>query len=89
MSGVEQARTDPVFTGTFKKRVVTRVYGNSDWAGLYVDGKLIHQGHSIPPSYLDDFCSVLGTILEEAEYDAAWMDEVTTLPEHLEDVKLV
>lgn len=56
-----------------------------DWAGLYIDGKLVYEGHSI--DYRQVF-KHLNIDYSRKEADFEWMDEVGRLPENLSEVEL-
>lgn len=55
-----------------------------DWEGLYVDGKLRFENHSIRPYNI-------AQVLEDCEViscDEEWLEERGFLPENLGDVKI-
>lgn len=62
---------------------ITFVSGD-DWKGLYVDGKLVYENHSIPNYIVLD---KLGIDYDEIEADLDWLDKVGCLPEKLSQVK--
>ena len=63
---------------------VTIVYGD-DWEGLYVDGKLVAQNHSVSAiSALES----LGFSVNQKEVDYAWLLDEGNLPDSLSDVKM-
>lgn len=50
-----------------KEREIVFVHGDDgDWEGIYVDGKLLREDHSLEP---DDVLSVLGI-----DYEVHWID---------------
>jgi hypothetical protein len=55
-----------------------------DWQGLYINGKLVEQGHHIR---IDDLLQHLGIECREIHPDDDWLVERGSLPENLEDVK--
>ena len=63
---------------------VTYVQGD-DWEGVYIDGKLEIEGHSI------DFREVLdkmGVQVESISADCNWLHERGRLPDNLSEVKV-
>jgi hypothetical protein len=56
-----------------------------DWVGLYMDGELVYEGHSISPAYLAE---LLDADFERIWADDAWLYDVGTLPKNLEDVRV-
>jgi len=60
------------------------VYGD-DWEGLYIDGKLVTEGHAIT---VEEFAEIIGVEFNESFADIDWLQEEGSLPEKLEDVKL-
>ena len=63
---------------------VVIVHGD-DWVGVYVDGKLRYEGHSIRPEQL---LELLGINCRDFECDLDWLEEEGNLPKDLKDVKL-
>lgn len=57
-----------------------------DWVGVYIDGKLITQGHQINSREL---LRELGYFVEFFEPDYDWLDGEGSLPDDLQDVKLM
>lgn len=55
-----------------------------DWKGVYVDGKLFAEGHSIP---LDTLAEACGATLTRVECDDEWLSELGNLPAWLKDVQ--
>ena len=55
-----------------------------DWRGLYIDGKLVEEGHSMP---FDAICRHLGIDGAYMYADDEWLAERGSLPENLEDVR--
>ena len=55
-----------------------------DWEGLYIDGKLVEQGHHIR---IDDIFRHLRIKCQEIHPDDDWLVERGSLPENFEDVK--
>lgn len=60
--------------------MITFVEGD-DWRGIYVDGKLYHEGHSIPRSTIAE---LIGADMIYADLD--WLSEQGRLPQSLDDV---
>lgn len=56
-----------------------------DWCGLYINGKLATEGHSIDHG---EFCEAVGIVLVEKWADCKWLEDRGRLPEKLSDVKL-
>ena len=67
-----------------KKLQVTHVSGD-DWEGIYIDGKLVEEGHNVQ---LRDFAKHVGITLQEIEADLEWLEDEGSLPEVLLDVKV-
>jgi hypothetical protein len=64
---------------------VTYVVGN-DWEGLYVDGEIVNQGHTLR---LQDLAEALKIDLHTVEPDDEWLGKVGHLPQKLSKVKFV
>jgi hypothetical protein len=56
-----------------------------DWEGLYIDGKLETEGHSLSPS---DIFKVLDIRVTNHDLDDEWICEQGSLPENFDEVKL-
>lgn len=56
---------------------------DGDWTGLYRDGKLVAQGHTLSAS---ECLSALGIPFTSAEASEAWIQRVGQLPEDIKDV---
>lgn len=67
---------------TFPK--LTIVYGE-DWAGLYVDGDLYYEHHSIEPHHV---ANALGVQMNVVSVDDTWLNGLaqSNLPPRIEDV---
>lgn len=61
----------------------TRVLAG-DWEGLYIDGKLYAEGHSLRAS---DVLDALDIPTETVTVDEEWMEDEGQLPDSLKDVK--
>lgn len=61
---------------------VTYVYGD-DWDGVYIDGELRWEGHSISPMELLELVGIAPKSIT-ADYD--WLCEHANLPKLLKDV---
>lgn len=55
-----------------------------DWVGLYVDGKLVTEGHSLN---WNQVLSALGVPFDRFECDGEWIADNGTLPTKLGSVK--
>lgn len=60
---------------------ITFVYAD-DWVGIYIDGKLEHEGHSISPTMI---LTALGLKFNEVEANSNWLWH-EELPLCIEDV---
>lgn len=71
-----------------KQLKVVIVSNDDDWEGLYVDGKLYHQGHDIPNDVILEACNIE---IKKIVCDQDWLLEESDgrLPEKLSDVKVV
>ncbi|MGX9944892.1 hypothetical protein ACTG4Q_20735 [Bradyrhizobium denitrificans] len=59
-----------------------------DWVGVYVDGQLVTEGHSIRPLEMVEICIERKiTCAEGREVDVDWLHDRGDLPAKLEDVK--
>ena len=65
---------------------VVHVLGN-DWAGVYVNGELVAEGHSISPYDWEDVVKRLGHRMEQVEADPSWLESVGSLPAKLGHVQ--
>ena len=70
-----------------KKQVAGEVVivNGDDWKGVYIDGKLRYESHSIRP---EELLRLLGINCRDFECDLNWLEEEGNLPENLDDVKL-
>lgn len=55
-----------------------------DWNGLYVDGELMAENHSLRPT---DVLDALGIPYERVSCDQDWLEENGRLPQQLKEVK--
>lgn len=55
-----------------------------DWEGVYINGKLVTEGHHVR---IDELLQLLGIDGGQIYADDAWLAEQGSLPENLEDVK--
>lgn len=55
-----------------------------DWMGLYIDGELVYEGHSIEEETLLKY---VGVNCDSFWVDDNWITERGNLPSRLEDVK--
>ena len=63
---------------------VTFVSGD-DWQGLYIDGELKREGHSLAAR---DVLELLGVRCDYVTADQQWLEESGDLPRRLSDVVL-
>lgn len=63
---------------------LTLVSNGDDWEGLYVNGVLVHEDHSIR---LEDFATLLGFNLELVYVDQSWIERKGGLPNRLKEVR--
>jgi hypothetical protein len=54
-----------------------------DWEGLFIDGKLATEGHSIS---LYEFCKILGIKVDFKEVDDEYMYEMGSFPQNLDEI---
>lgn len=64
-------------------KTATIVQGD-DWVGVYVEGKLITEGHSVNAYEL---LNQLGYYVDSVEPDFDWLWDIGNLPVYLKDVK--
>lgn len=58
----------------------------SDWTGMYINGELVDEGHSLRE---EDIVQVLGFTSQTLEADSSWLDDHGSLPQKLSDVVLI
>jgi hypothetical protein len=68
-----------------EKKPKINVVSADDWYGLYIDGKLVTENHSLRWS---DVLQALGIKYNWDAVDEEWMEEHGRLPENFKDVKL-
>jgi hypothetical protein len=66
------------------KKLVMVSSSSGDWEGLYVDGVLFSEGHSLSSR---EVLSAAGIKLEEKNAAEGWLEEQGCLPTKLKDVK--
>lgn len=66
-----------------KSKMLTLVSNKDDWEGLYVDGILWAEDHSISSETL---LKALGIEIEHITVDADWLYERGNLPNNLEEI---
>lgn len=66
-----------------KKKEVVFVLAD-DWEGMYIDGELVAEGHSLE---VDTVCIALDIESEERWADDEWLTARGRLPKELKDVK--
>jgi hypothetical protein len=57
---------------------------SGDWYGLYRDGKLLTEGHSLD---VEEVLSLLGFDVSQKEAAEDWLEDRGDLPKKLKDVK--
>jgi hypothetical protein len=57
---------------------------SGDWDGLYHDGKLVTEGHSLS---VREVLTLLGFRVEEKEASEGWLEDHGSLPKNLKDVQ--
>ena len=63
---------------------ITLVSNGDDWEGLYVDGELVVEGHSITAR---DMANALGADMENVYVSYEWLGgKVNTLPQRLSKI---
>lgn len=60
-----------------------------DWKGIYIDGVVKHQGHSIPTHVWGELLETGPYTFREVQADVDWLSSLGWLPEHLSDVRVV
>lgn len=71
-----------VYLVAVRPRAITLVRGD-DWQGLYVDGRLVNEGHRILE---EDFARALGVEVTFQRADEGWLEDRGDLPRQLTDV---
>jgi hypothetical protein len=70
-----------------KKKTFTVVGGTEEWEGLYVDGKLVMQDHSLRVHHLLEWLAENGyLILEGEQVDQEALNDRGHLPESLDEL---
>lgn len=68
-----------------KAVLVTNYYTDlDDWEGLYIDGKLVQEGHVIQK---DELLRHFGITLDTVEVAPDWLEDRGGFPEKLSDVE--
>lgn len=61
-----------------------------DWIGLYIDGKLVRDGHSIDERMMLEFLSAeFDFTYEVGTADQEWLEENISFPNLLKDMKVI
>jgi hypothetical protein len=68
-----------------RTKTLTLVTNYDDWEGIYIDGKILDQGHDIN---WKEVLSNLGFELKIQEADYDWLAEQGALPDKLENCKI-
>lgn len=66
-----------------QKKIV--IVNGDDWQGIYINGKLYYEGHSIPNHIV---LEALDAPYETTECDSNWLEECGNLPKNLEEVRV-
>ena len=67
-----------------KEKKITLVTNSDDWEGLYIDGKLASEDHSISVS---DVCAALDIEMERVEVSTQYLGtKVSNLPQELSKI---
>ena len=68
------------------KKIPNIVIVNADdWEGLYIDGDLKTEGHSLSLQNVLDILKIHTTFRYDVDYE--WLEEIGRLPKSLSDVK--
>jgi len=69
--------------------IFTIVYGD-DWTGLYADGSLLAEGHSLSTHEVLDWARSHGPVakVEEVHADTSWLEDCGNLPGQLREVRV-
>lgn len=67
------------------KKITIVDHAGGDWTGMYLDNKLVLEGHSLN---WWEILNILKIEYEEIEADENWMYENGNLPKDLKDVQL-
>jgi hypothetical protein len=61
---------------------------DGDWEGLYIDGKLVDQGHSLNPHSVAEkiLLRIPGNVVDTKEAAQDWLETEGYLPENLSEV---
>jgi hypothetical protein len=81
--GLKVLRQPNIVTIQTDKPRVILVCGD-DWQGLYINGKLVEEGHNIP---LDEIFKYLGIEGRSITVNDEWLQEQGRLPENLDEVE--
>ena len=65
------------------KKKITIAYAD-DWEGIYIDGVLAYENHSIS---LSDIQSFVDLGIDSIPVDTNWLEERGNLPINMEDIK--
>jgi hypothetical protein len=76
---------DGPILGTKKDSYALVTSASGDWEGLYKNGVLLSEGHSI---HIEDLFELLELDFEQLEAKEDWVEERGDLPEKLEEVVL-
>lgn len=66
------------------KKSIVFVTNNDDWEGMFVDGKLEYQNHSL---HYEKILRILGIEFSFVEVNEEWLSERGRLPTDLADIK--
>lgn len=57
-----------------------------DWCGVFVDGRLRYEGHSVPTHFMFQLLKELGISVQEHEASEEWLAEEISFPESFDFV---
>jgi hypothetical protein len=83
-AGERLARVNSAEYGECMKKKEVVIVGGDDWEGIYIDGKLVREGHSIDS---DDVLEALGIDYVSRGVNQEWLEEMGSLPDNLSDVQ--
>lgn len=68
-----------------KQKIDIKIVDGDDWSGLYINGELKDEGHSLRVS---EVLEILGFKVETFEADYDWLEEMGSLPKKFSQVKI-
>lgn len=71
---------------------IKKVTLSDDWCGIYLNGALYYEGHTIPDWVWLDICMECGAEASKLSYedrlDGRWAEQQTSLPNTFEEIRL-